>query len=64
MLTIVVYKDKTVRSTYVYHGVRNDQGGYFGTADAGWSYKAAIAYELGRIPRGEPYQIEVNGKVQ
>jgi len=62
MLTITVRKPSNVHSTYVYHGVRNELGGSFETNHAGISFKAAIQYELDRLPAG-PYQVEVNGKI-
>jgi len=59
--TIVIRKPKNVRTTYVDHGIRTKEGGYFGTADAGWSYKLALAVELRNIPAGTAYEVEING---
>lgn len=62
--TVVISKPKNIRTTYVSHGIRNEQGGSFGTADAGWSYKMAIQYELSRLPAdATAYDIEINGKI-
>ena len=61
--TIVISKPKNIRTTYVSHGVRTPEGGYFGTADAGWSYKQAIRHELSRLPKGVSYDVMVNGKL-
>ena len=59
MKTIVLHKTKY--STYLSHGIRNEQGGFGGTSDAGWSQKMAIAYELRCIQPGEQYKVEING---
>ena len=61
--TIVISKPKNVRTTYVSHGTRTPEGGYFGTADAGWSYRMAIQYEIGHLPKGVSYDVMVNGKL-
>jgi hypothetical protein len=62
--TIVISKSKDVRTTYVNHGVRNPWGGFFGTADAGWSFKHAADYELSRLPLdATEYDVEINGKI-
>ena len=62
--TIVISKPKDVRTTYVNHGTRNPLGGFFGTADAGWSFKHAIAYEVNRLPLDvKEYDVEINGKI-
>ena len=59
MYTVFAIKDR--RTTYVHHGTRNEVGGSFSTADAGWSLKMAILYEIARLPKGVEYQIERNG---
>jgi hypothetical protein len=62
--TIVISKPKNVRTTYVNHGIRNNVGGFGGTADAGWSFKQAIRFELSRLPLdATEYDIEINGKI-
>jgi len=61
--TVFAYQDKSIRSTYVHHGVRNSMGGSFGTADSGWSLRQAINYELSRLPEGAEYQVERNCKI-
>jgi hypothetical protein len=61
--TIVINKPKDIRTTYVSHGIRNDVGGYFGTSDAGWSFKHAIAYERDHLPTGALFDVEINGKI-
>jgi hypothetical protein len=57
--TIVIHKGKY--TTYLHHGIRNEVGGFGGTADAGWSQKMGIAKELQHINPGEQYSIEING---
>ena len=61
--TIVISKPKNTRTTYISHGTRTPEGGYFGTADAGWSQRRAIQYEVGRLPKGVSYDVKVNGKL-
>jgi hypothetical protein len=63
MYTITIRKPTNIRSTVVYHGVKNPFGGSFETNHAGWSIKNAIAYEVSRLPIGIEYQIKVNGKI-
>lgn len=58
MKTVIVSKE----GNYMLHGTGNDQGGYFGTSDNGWSYKAAIRFETLRLAPGEQYKLKVNGK--
>ena len=62
--TIVISKPKNIRTTYVNHGIKNPQGGFGGTADAGWSFRQAIRYELSRLPHdATEYDVIVNGKL-
>ena len=62
--TIVISKPKNIRTSYVSHGIKNEQGGYGGTCDAGWSFKQAIRYELSRLPHdATQYDVVVNGKL-
>ncbi len=63
LYTIVISKPKDVRTTYVTHGIRNPEGGYGGTCDAGMSFKRAAAYEIERLPDGAQYRVEINGKI-
>ena len=63
LYTVVVWKPKNVRTTVVGHSTRTPEGGEFGTSDAGWSLKRAVAYEIGRLPDGARYQVEVNDKI-
>jgi len=59
-----VFARKSKYSTYVSHGIRFPEGGSSSTADAGWSLKMAIAYEIAQLPYGVEYQIEKNGVLQ
>jgi len=61
--TIKIHKPENVKSTYVYHGIENEVGGFFGTADAGMSFKDAILIERSKIPLGTEYQISINDKI-
>jgi len=61
--TIIIRKPENVKSTYVYHGIENELGGYSGTNDAGISFKTAIQLNRAKIPVNTEYQISINGKI-
>ena len=57
---------KTIKITksgnYLYHGIKNEMGGYSGTADNRLSYKAGIMKEFSKLPMGTEFQIVINEK--
>lgn len=64
MQTIVINKSKNNSNTH--HGIRNEMGGYFGTADNRWSIKIVIQNEKNNLRfSGETgdFQVEVNSKI-
>lgn len=44
------------------HGLGNDEGGYGGGSDNGWSYALAERVELRNLEIGEKYELIINGK--
>ncbi len=54
---------KQTGTTYMNHGLKNDLGGFGGTADSGMSYRSAILQELRNVPMGAEYNVEKNGKL-
>lgn len=61
---IIVRKPPEVKSTRVYHGIHNPQGGSFETNDAGKSIKWATEVEINKLKRvihpGDEYMVCVN----
>ena len=54
---------RKAHGTYIDHGIRFEEGGSFGTTDAGWSIRQAIKWEEARLKPGQEYQVERNGKL-
>jgi hypothetical protein len=61
---VIVRKPLEVKSTRVYHGTRNPQGGSFETSDAGWSIKRAVEAETNKLRHilspGDQYMVCIN----